>query len=156
MYEDRQLLDGRITETLTPGGHDAMLRRTDLRDDPLLPMRLQPDRVGEIGRTEFAIALGILTVARGAIVGKELLAGLHQRRVGRRAGETDDIGGNLADFVRLKDIAESRHFRSTRIRIVGKTDAVLHRRIDVVDAAAPHPVIIVEVGITLPAFRART
>ncbi|MNU10982.1 hypothetical protein D3C72_2584790 [compost metagenome] len=33
---------------------------------------------------------------------------------------------------------------------------MLYRRIDILDTASPHPIVVVEVGISLPAFRTRT
>src|SRR4029077_6929478 len=69
---DRQHLERRIVEALTPRRHAAVPREEDRVIDRIAVAAVQPDAVGEVGRTHFLIALAVGLVARNALLGEDL------------------------------------------------------------------------------------
>ena len=82
VHVDGQHLDGRVVQPVGPGGHHAVLRLVDLRDDfgPLAAE--QPDLVVERRRAELRNAAAVLAVARRALGGEDRGAALGRRQRG--------------------------------------------------------------------------
>ncbi len=101
---------------------------------------VEPDLVGQVGRAEVAVALAVLAVAGGAVLGEELLAGLRPLpRPPPRPRASDDVVRDLADLLGRQDAvnAEGRHLRVARVGVRGVADAVLQRRVDLPRACRP-------------------
>ena len=112
---------------------------------------IDPERVGEVGRAGIGHALGVLAVAAGAVVGKQLCAG----RKLIRAGDRGDLGlrqrahvvGEARDVGALQHLVppECQHLRHPRLRM-GRVDADAQRLEQCLLVAAPEPRRLHEVG----------
>ena len=87
---DRQRLDGAVVEPAGPGRHHAAAAVPDAFDDRRLVGAIEPDRVGQVGRAELAVALAVVAMTDGAIVGEDLLAGREIGAWRRPAGRTSE------------------------------------------------------------------
>src|SRR3954471_19173238 len=84
---DRQRLDRGGIEPADPGGHDAGAAVADGLDERRLVRTVEPDLVGQVGRAEFLVTLGVIAVARRAVISEDFLARSRViSRSGRQAG----------------------------------------------------------------------
>src|SRR5581483_4682253 len=131
-------LDRRRIEASAPGRHDAATSVADAIHDGRLVGRIEPDRVGEIGRAELAIALAVLAMASGAVVGEDLLAGGNVGARGNEAGQRAYEIGDRGDLRVLEHAvaAEGRHAADASF-VVARARAMGDGKRDVVELAAP-------------------
>src|SRR3546814_5324995 len=72
MHIQRQHLDGGIVEASAPGRHYAGMSVGNRLDHRLAAGTVEPDLVGQVRRTELAVARAGIAVAGGAILGEQL------------------------------------------------------------------------------------
>mmetsp|Transcript_61804 Transcript_61804/g.146226 ORF Transcript_61804/g.146226 Transcript_61804/m.146226 type:complete len:381 (-) Transcript_61804:1210-2352(-) len=130
-------------EALAMGRHHVVLAVVDHRRDGLLAPAVQPDLVGQVGCAEGLVALALRAVA-GCADDELLLAELGVERVVRAARQRQHIVGDVADI--LAAAYRGRHHRHIALAALG--DALD----DGVEAAAPEPVVIGQVGKALGAL----
>src|SRR5579875_135361 len=150
MDVDREHLDGGLVESLRPGRHAAVARVGDRLDNRLLLAAVEPDTVVELLGADLDIALALVAVAGGAILREDLGAAARRHGIGGLPGEGQHVFRDVVDLLGLEDVvdAEARHRRLTRARI-RVADAEGDRLVDVVEIAAPKPIVIGEIGEAL-------
>src|SRR5262249_23148171 len=123
----------------------------DHLDDGSFIGAVEPDAVDQIWGADLGISLGGVAVAGGAIVGEQLLAG---GKIGadrhRQARERAYVARDRDDLVALEHgvLAEADHGALAPLGMA-RADAVGDRLINLIEAAAPQPVVVVEIGIAL-------
>ena len=150
-------LDRYRVEPSAPGGHHAVAGVRDLRGQRRAIAAIEPDRIGQIGRAEFAFPLGIGPVTDRAI-GSEYrctAAGRSACLVLSRDGP--DIGYDVCHRARIENpvATEGGHLRLRVLVMAGLANTVGQRVFDRLEIAAPQPVIVIEIGIALAARRTR-
>src|SRR5262249_61995553 len=111
--------------------------------DGLQVTAIDRELVGQIGRAELRIALGVIAVTGDARGGENLLAGLDSPAVDVlrvRARQRIDERGHFQDVVSRQHLVtpERRHLRHTGVLVHG-VDADADRIEDVFRLAAPEP-----------------
>src|SRR5581483_718512 len=155
VHIDGQRLDGHGIEAADPGRHHAAAARADALDDRLAAAAIEPDAVRQVGCALVELTLAVGAVAARALVGEHLGAPAGRCRVGRFARQRQHVLGRVDDLRLLQQLVEAvaRHLHGARLLVVG-ADAVGDGLVDVLDAAAPDPVVVVEIGITGKPLRA--
>ena len=96
-------------------------------------------------------------MAGRAILGKHGSTPGRCRGIKCLARELQDKFGNIVDLLGRQDFicAKSGHWRLPRIRIGCEANAMLQCRVDLIQSAAPQPVIIIKIGIAFATGCAR-
>src|SRR5215471_2731122 len=68
MHVHRERVDGPIVEPAGPCRHHTGAAVGNSLDNRRLVRAVEPDLVGEVGRAEFFVALGVVAMATGAII----------------------------------------------------------------------------------------
>ena len=161
MDEDGERLDRRRRRACRPRPASRRRRRSVMRCTmSALVGAIEPDLRRQIGRADILVALAFVAVAGGAIVGEDLLA---QREIGARAsvGRPDSDAHVVGDGRDLGAASGCRRARtpasaSRCVSWIGvPARAMVIVVLDLVERAAPEPVVGVEVGIALGALPRR-
>ena len=146
-------LDGGVVKLAAPCGHHAAAAVDETFHDRLFVRSIKPNLIGQVGCTELTIAFAFRSVTDRAIVGEDLCSA---RQVGSRLGfetrQRANIVGDSRDFGGLQQAiaAEGRH-RPLMAIVVSGAGAVPDGLGDVIQLAAPQPVVVVQVRISFGA-----
>ena len=145
-------------EPAGPGGHHAAARVGDHLDDRGLVRAEQPDAVGEVGRAEFLVALAFGAMTDRAIVGVDLPCPPRDpsraASTGWRSRARNSATATISSRLSMPSRPKAGIWLSCALAWPERTP-ILDRLLDLVERAAPQPVIVVEVRIALGAAAAR-
>ena len=119
---------------------------------------IEPDRVGQIRRTDLALASAVVAMTVDAGLGIDLLALLQIRaRRGRKSRERAHIVRHRLDVRSLEDAVapEGRHTALPLLALRG-ADAIADGERDILKAPAPEPFVVEQIRIALGAAAATT
>src|SRR5581483_7784497 len=157
VHVDGQRLDRGVVEPTVPGRHYPAAAVPQPLDNGRLVGTVEPHRVGQVGRAHGAAAVSVGAVTGGAGRGENLLSGDQiGALVGRQPGGGTHVIRHHVDLGALEHAvaAERRHRHRRAALVVAGAHAVADGERDVVELAAPQPVVVVEIGIALGAAAA--
>ena len=139
MHVNRQLLDRHLVQARVPRRHYTLPWFVDLGNNAGFVRYIKRYRVSEARSAELLFAFTGVAMAGRAILRKH--GGTPGRRLGIKclARELQDIFGNIVDLLGLQNFirAEGRHWRLPGIRIGCVANAMLQRRMNLIQWCRP-------------------
>ncbi len=158
VYINSQLLCRSLAQSRLPGWHHALSWLVDLGNDIGMLAAIEPKGVRKARGTDFADTLSLVAMAGSTVVGKNSRTPCSRFSIKLLAGDLADMPGNIRYFLTGQYFVHSisRHVGNACVIVAGMADAVLKGCINILNLAAPNPVIVIEIGISGRTCSSRT